>query len=162
MLEAKKSMEAALGKVRSSARERIEGLRASYESNYDLGAIPPEDVASFYAIFDAYLKRADEAASRREAEALPGQLQSNEAARILAIVSPKPVDPTPSTVDPDNENPPTEVEPPKQPRTVSARSLWPRGWGKPILSTPEDAQDYANEVRRRIEQAIANGDIVTS
>ena len=164
MLEAKKSMEAALGKVRSSARERIEGLRASYESSYDLGAIPPEDVASFYAIFDAYLKRADEAASRREAEALPGQLQSNEAARILAIVSPKPVVPTPPKTDPDigGGNPPVETEPPMPPRTVSARSLWPKDWGKPILATPEDARDYADEVRRRIEQAIANGDIVTS
>ena len=164
MLEARKAMEASLAKVRSTARGRIEELRASYASNYDLGTVPPEGVAAFNAIFDAYLKRADAAKSKREAEALPGQLQSNEAARILAIVSPKPVDPTPPTVGPgnDDENPPVETEPPKQPRTVSARSLWPRGWGKPILSTPEDARDYADEVRRRIEQAIANGDIVTS
>lgn len=165
MLEARKAMEAALGKVRTAARERIEGLRDSYASTYDLDAVSPEGRAAFEAIFAAYMERADAAATRREAESLPGQLQAREAARILGIVTPKPVNPTPPETPPDNDgggNPPVEADPPAQPRTVSARSLWPRGWGKPILSTPEDARDYADEIRRRIEQAIADGDIVTS
>ena len=44
---------------------------------------------------------------------------------------------------------------------MSARSLVPKHWKKPVLATHEDAAAYADEIRRRIEVAIDNGDTVT-
>lgn len=160
MAAARKAMADALAEVRSAARSRIEGLRDSYESTYDLGSLSDEGRAEFHNIFDTYLDRADRAATKREAEALPAELQSREAARILAIVDPKPVIETPPHEPPAGGGDEPAYVPP-QPKTVSARSLVPRGWSKPVLSTHEDAAAYAEEIRRRIEAAIDNGDIVT-
>lgn len=160
MADARKAMVTALTEVRSTARSRIEGLRDSYASTYDLASLPNEDRASFDAIFDAYLRRAESARTKREVEALPGELQSCEAARILAIVALKPVVENPSDEPVVGDDGDFLRTAPK-PKTVSARSLVPRGWSKPVLATHGDAAAYAEEIRHRIEVAIDNGDIVT-
>lgn len=160
MSAARKAMQAALAEVRTAARARIEELRRSYAGTYDLDALTADERASFDAIFETYLERADSAGTRREAESLPGELQSREAARILAIVAPKPPVATPPVGPSDGEETTPPPAPPR-PKTVSARSLVPKGWSKPVLATHEDAAAYADEIRRRIEAAIDNGDIVT-
>lgn len=163
MAAVRAAMAEALADVRSRARRSIESLKERYETSFDLSSLSAEDRAAFDAIFDSYLSRADGASTRREAEGLASEFQANETQRILAIVSPKPPKTqAPPITDEGGNEPPVSPEPPKPVKTISARSLFPRGWAKPVLSTPEDARAYADEIRKRIEDAIAEGDIVTS
>ena len=162
MAAARKKMAEALEEVRSRAKANVEALRESYANSYDLGKLSEEDRTVFEGIFDSYVARASQASTKAEADALPGLLQSHEAARIVALFTPStevvPADEPP--IEPAGDKPPVPHNPPA-PRTVSARSLVPRGWTKPVLATYEDAAAYAEEIRRRIEAAIDDGDIVT-
>lgn len=163
----RKRMAEALLDIRAAARKGIEGIRESYASTYDLSALSEGQRAAFDGIFDGYLARADQAKTRREAESLPALLKERETACILAIVNPPKVEPVPPTppqppTDDDDVRPDhQQVDPPRK-RTVSARSLLPVDWGKPVIATPGDAQAYADALRDRIVRAIENGDIVTS
>lgn len=163
MSAARKQMATALAEVRARAKASIDELRESYANTYDLDVLSEADRAAFEGIFDGYAARAAQATTKAEADRLPGLLQSREASRIVALFTP-PAKP-PVTVDdppvgPDPAQPPVNPAPP-QPRNVSARSLVPRHWKKPVLATHEDAAAYADEIRRRIEEAIDNGDTVT-
>jgi hypothetical protein len=161
MAAARKQMASALAKERVAARESIENLKRSYADSYDLDAVARDNVQEFERVFDGYLAKADQAATKREAESLLCELQSREAARIVSLLTPpKPEPLTPPVA----KSVGAEEEPdsPVQRQTVSVRSLMPRGWSKPVLATPEDAAAYADEIRRRIEDAILRGDIVTS
>lgn len=163
MTAARKRMAASLAEVRSRAKASIENLRDSYATTYNFEDLSEANKVVFEGIFDGYISRAGQAKTKAEADALPGLLQSREAARIVALFTPpaKPpvvVDDPP--IGPDPKQPPVSPAPP-QPRNVSARSLVPRTWKKPVLATHEDAAAYADEIRRRIEEAIDNGDTVT-
>ena len=149
--------------MRARAKASIDELRESYANTYDLDVLSEADRAAFEGIFDGYAARAAQATTKAEADRLPGLLQSREASRIVALFTPP--EKPPVTVDdppvgPDPAQPPVNPAPP-QPRNVSARSLVPRHWKKPVLATHEDAAAYADEIRRRIEEAIDNGYTVT-
>lgn len=165
---ARKQMAETLSGIRSVAKRGIKDIRSSYESAYNVAGLTEGQRDAFYGIFDGYVARAEQAKTRREAESLPALLKEHETARILAIVNPPKVKPEPPTsTQPtsgdDGSIPPVQPQaaPPSK-RTVAARSLLPKGWGKPVIATPEDAQAYADALRDRIVRAIEDGDIVTS
>ena len=69
--------------VRARAKASIEELRESYANSYDLGRLSEADRAAFEGIFAGYAARAAQATTKAEADALPGLLQSREAAGIV-------------------------------------------------------------------------------
>lgn len=155
MAAARKQMAAALERVRSQAKANIETLRDSYASTYDLEKLSEEKRKTFDDIFKGYIDRASQARTKDEADSLPSELQSREATRIISLFK-LPVVISPITVDP-----PDPLTPP-QPRNISARTLVPTHWKKPVIATHEDAAAYADDIRRLIEEAIDNGDTVTA
>lgn len=163
MVAARKRIAAAMADARSRAKASIEALKGSYVSTYDLGGLSEVGRATFEGIFDDYVARANQARTKAEADALPGQLQSCEASRIVSLFAPPAKLPVASfgalpTGDGDGSD---ETPPHPKSRNVSARSLVPKTWKKPVIATHEDAASYADEIRRRIEAAIDNGDTVT-
>lgn len=88
MAAARKTMETALAEARSRAKASIEDLRRSYASTYDLNGLREAGRAAFEGIFDGYVARAAQAGTKAEADALPGLLQSREAAAIIALFTP--------------------------------------------------------------------------
>ena len=155
MTNARTQMQKALKSLRDEARAAIESIRHSYEQNYDLSTVDQERLTQFRAIFDSYLDRVDHASTKAEVQGLPNELQRRETANIVALVAPTPTPPGPSVDDP-------KVDPPVPPKTVSARSLVPKGWSKPVLSSPDDARAYADGLYEAIVAAIEAGEIVYS
>ncbi|MBQ3328556.1 MAG: hypothetical protein IJG88_01220, partial [Eggerthellaceae bacterium] len=152
----KKEAEAARANLKEAERRKLAEYRASYEETYDMSALSQEASDEFDALFSA-------AESQLELISIPYKIKSfsegfkrNNAARLLALVNPAPIPPeTPPDV------PPADTPPVYVPKTVPVARLSAKGYGKPAITSEEDADEYLEALKASIIAVLAGGDIVS-
>ena len=169
----------AMQRVQADADERIAGLRgralsdlaayrSTYEQSYDLAALPEERRASFERVFDTARGQLESMSSPLAIRSFVDTFKDRNAGALIALLR-KPA-PEPAATGTSAEKPAEgggatapAAEPPKprQPRTVSVRRLDTSGFGRPVIGSAEDADEYLATLRASIIEALDRGETVT-
>ena len=152
----KKEAEAARASLRGAERRKLAEYRSSYEDTYDMTALPQGAADEFDALFS-------EAEGQLELVSIPYKIKSfsedfkrRNAARLLALVNPAP---EPPETPPDE--PPIDVPPVYVPKTVPIARLSAKGYGKPAITSEQDADEYLAALKASIVAVLSDGDIVS-
>ena len=169
----------AMQRVQADADERIDGLReralsdlaayrSTYEQSYDLDALSEERRASFERIFDTARGQLESMSSPLAIRSFVDTFKDRNAGTLIALL--KPPAPEPVATEPGAEKPvegggenapAAEPHKPKPPRTVSVRRLDTSGFGRPVIGSAEDADEYLATLRASIIEALDRGETVT-
>lgn len=162
---AKDEIDSARESLRNCVKGELYDYRTSFESTYDLDALPEVSQRTFAELF----KRASDMLT---AEQSPLRIRTflesfkrDNAARIVALLNPSVSECVPETkLTPTNvEDGDTQPGPARlqAPRICTLSSLHADAYGRPTIKSRQDVNDYLDALRVELEAKVDDGIIVT-
>lgn len=162
---AKSEIDRARESLRSDVAKELDEYRASFESAYDMNAVPEEARLSLAEIFDQAAARLAEEQSSLRIRTFLESFKDAKAASIVSLLNPPAVASTRAQEndESDGEVAGSQPEPARTqaPMTCALSSLRAGAYGKPTIKSRQDVDDYLEALRAELEAKVDDGIIVT-
>lgn len=161
-----KRAQEATDELRRQAQERLADSKASYEQTYKVDELPEHVREEFETIFQNAGSELSELKAPHSIRSFVDMFTDREAGRLIALLNPPAPEPQAKPDEPkgsSGEDIPPEVVVPPSPvaRTVSVKKLTTAGFGKPVIESAQDADEYLAALKAAILDALGKGEKVT-
>ena len=158
---AKDEIDRAKESLRTGVADDLKEYRTSFESAYNLDALPEERRRTFAELFE-------QAANMLAAEQSPLRIRTflesfkrDKASRIVALLNPPAPELEAAATHGAGSDPQPGPAQPRAPRTCALSSLRVGAYGKPTIKSRQDVDDYLEALRAELEAKVDDGIIVT-